>query len=92
MPVPVPLSVYATTQPRLSPHSPALPIAPYTPRDPDDVAVTMQGFAALNDAGICTIIVTFCLPLPSSAYARYSVPAILPSPSVGLPLLSMLGP
>ena len=76
------------TQPRFSPHSPAKLIAPYTPREPDDVAVTMQALDATNDAGICTIIVTFCLPVPSSAYARYSVPATLPSPSVELPLLS----
>ena len=66
-------------------------MAPYTPREPDDGAVTMHAFAASNEAGICTIIVTFCLPVPSSAYARYSVPAILPSPSVVLPLTSMFG-
>src|SRR5436309_14605194 len=60
-PVPVPLSVYATAHPCFNPHSPALPIAPYTPREPEDAAVTMQAFAALNDVGICTIIVTFSL-------------------------------
>src|SRR4030095_6900966 len=40
MPLPVPLSVYATTHPCLSPHSPAVPIAPYTPREPEEGAVT----------------------------------------------------
>ena len=41
--MPVPLSVYATAQPCLRPHSPAVPIAPYTPREPDEAAVTMHG-------------------------------------------------
>jgi len=38
------------------------------------------------------MIVTFFLPLPSSRYATYSLPAIFPSPSVLLPLMSMFGP
>jgi hypothetical protein len=44
-----------------------VPIAPYTPREPLDAADTMQGLVTLNVLGICTISVTFCLPLPSSA-------------------------
>jgi hypothetical protein len=42
-------------------------MAPYTPREPEDVAVTMQGAAALKVLGTCTIIVTCWRPLPSSA-------------------------
>lgn len=91
-PLPPPLSLYATAQPRLSPHSPAAAIAPYTPREPDAVAVTMHGFAGSKLAGTCTSSVTFLRPLPSSEYARYSVPAILPSPRVSLPARSTFGP
>ena len=52
----------------------------------------MHGCAGLKLAGTCTSSVTFLLPLPSSAYARYSVPGILPSPSVSLPSRSTFGP
>jgi len=51
----------------LSPHSPALPIAPYTPREPLATSVTMQGLARSKPFGTCTINVTLNLPLPSSA-------------------------
>ncbi|EDT03273.1 hypothetical protein BamIOP4010DRAFT_3228 [Burkholderia ambifaria IOP40-10] len=91
-PLPPPLSLYATAQPRLRPHSPAAEIAPYTPREPDDVAVTMHGCLGSKLAGTCTSSVTFLRPLPSSEYARYSVPGILPSPSVALPSRSTFGP
>ena len=69
-----------------------MPIAPYTPREPDDGAAMMHGSFLLNVLGTWTIIVTFWLPLPSSAYAIYSVPAIFPSPAVTLPAESMFGP
>ena len=42
-------------------------MAPYTPREPDEVAVTMQGLALSKLAGTCTIMVTFLLPVPSSS-------------------------
>lgn len=67
-------------------------MAPYTPREPEEVALTMQAFAGSKLAGTCTIITTFCLPLPSSATAMYSVPAMRPSPPLSLPSLSILGP
>ena len=66
-PTPLPASVRATAQPFFSPHSPAVPIAPYTPRDPDDGPSTRQGVAWLKLSGICTAIVTRFLPLPSSS-------------------------
>ncbi|MCY1217835.1 hypothetical protein D9M72_297650 [compost metagenome] len=67
-------------------------MAPYTPREPDDVAVITHGLAVSKPAGICTSMVTFCCPVPSSEYARYSTPAILPSELVTLPCASTLGP
>jgi hypothetical protein len=57
----------------------------------NDGAVTMR-VVLLNVLGTRTSIVTFWLPLPSSAYARYSVPAIFPSPLVTLPAASMNSP
>jgi len=42
-------------------------MAPYTPREPDDVAVMMQGLAASKLFGTCTMSVTFWRPVPSSA-------------------------
>ena len=88
---PVPLSEYATAQPFFRPHSP-VEMPPYTPREPDAVAVIMQGFLGSKLAGTCTMRVTFLRPVPSSANAMYSVPATLPSPVVTLPCASTLGP
>ena len=67
-------------------------MAPYTPREPDDVAVMMHGLTGSNVAGTCTISVTFFAPLPSSLKAMYSVPATLPSPAVTTPADVTLGP
>ena len=75
----------------MRPHSPVL-MPPYTPREPEAVAVITQGLAGLKLAGTCTISVTFWRPLPSSANAMYSVPATLPSLAVTLPCASTLGP
>ncbi len=62
------------------------------PREPDEVAVMMQGFAGSNASGICTSSTTFCWPVPSSEYAMYSTPGTMPLPEVALPFTSTLGP
>ncbi len=62
------------------------------PREPDDGAVMMQGALRSNVAGICTIMPTFLRPVPSSAKAMNSLPAILPSPAVTAPADVTFGP
>ena len=52
----------------------------------------MHGLVVLKVLGICTIIVTFLRPLPSSANAMCSSPAILPSPVVTAPSAVTFGP
>ena len=54
MPTPLPASVKATAQPFFNPHSPAVPMAPYTPREPDEAPSTTQGLAGLKLSGTCT--------------------------------------
>jgi hypothetical protein len=41
-------------------------MAPNTPREPEAVALTMQGLAGSKLAGTCTARVTFWRPVPSS--------------------------
>jgi len=62
------------------------------PREPDEVAVMMQGLLTSKLSGICTSSTTFCCPVPSSEYVTYSVPGIMPEPCVTLPLASTFGP
>ena len=52
----------------------------------------MHGLRTSNEAGSCTIKVTFCAPLPSSLKAMYSVPATLPSAAVTTPAEVTFGP
>src|SRR5207245_480863 len=74
-PNPLPLSVYATAHPCLSPHSPAVAMAPYTPREPEDAAVTMHGLVGSNEFGTCTIMVTLTRPVASRPpVSRSSLP------------------
>ena len=75
----------------MRPHSP-VEMAPYTPREPDEVAVTMQARAGSKLSGTCTIRVTFSRPEPSSVKAMVSVPATLPSPLPGVPSAATPGP
>ena len=92
MPTPLPASVRATAQPFFKPHSPAVPMAPYTPREPDEAPSTTQGLAGLKLSGTCTAITVRLRPEPSSSTATYSRPGIRPSLLVTVPVAVTLGP
>ena len=91
-PTPLPASVRAMAQLCFRPHSADVAMAPYTPREPEDGPSTMHGLLTSKLSGIWTAMVVFLLPVPSSRYARYSLPGMRPSLVVTVPETSTFGP